>query len=148
MLSNRKILGLLALTLVLLSICNSRIAESKNLPIRPRVSIGPGVILGCKHIRLWSTRNANDNTWVDSKMPSFSKSQQWVMSNCYSFMNGPVALRNVPDPEFCLSMNLQNPMEGGSIRDLLITIPLDADSLGPQFRERILELRTIMNSKD
>jgi len=142
---------LLAIASLILLLCSAVFAQEQpaeecSRPDQTDLWIGPGIIYSCKKIKFYRAFHRHDDP-KNERFPTvtegdknFIGTRRWLMSNIYPILNRPRTL--VPCKiEFVimLSTDRKNDMS-----DVLLTIPLNETTLGPDFKTKILELRRLM----
>jgi len=150
---HRLLVLLISLGAILLCVGNSLKAQ----PTRPKedlqtelqpveiaddIAYGPAVILGCKQAILYRATDSNKKTAVISSYTekSFDRTKEWIFRNIYPILNQPRHHAKVA-PEYYLSLFND---ESNGMMGLLITIPLNGETLGPAYKDEIDELRQLM----
>jgi len=111
------------------------------------VFFGPAVIYGAKHIKLYRPQRRGAESQVESSAevyvqePNFSTVREWVFKNIYPVLNSK---RQIPmeAPEYCLALST---LQNRNMADILLILPLNRETLGPDYLEKISELRSILN---
>jgi hypothetical protein len=107
---------------------------------------GPALIIGCKQIILnpRSFTGLNEEGLVlGTQDKSFLDAKNWVSRNIFTALNRP-RHNSEEKAEYCLHLFDE---ENKGMMGLLLTIPLGPELLGPTYREKVAELRTLMRAK-
>ncbi len=131
------------LTFVTFSVLNVIMAFAKETG--QYIFYGPAIIHCCRHIELYRPNFQKPETpiSVDFDCEKFPAAKRWILKNVYHSLNQPIdATRSKPN--YCIALYTEKRKDRAS--DLLLIVPLTAETLGADFDLKVEALRKIMTS--
>lgn len=99
--------------------------------------------MAANFVSLYRVSDSKNNVLLRSEDESLQKSKLWILQNLYPFLNsGKETTKSVND--YNVSLNI---VRNKCFVDALLIVPLNQDTLGPDYQSKIDELRAIMLSK-
>lgn len=116
-------------------------AEETVNSVKRDIYIGPGIIFGSKRILLYRPRGKDNGFETVEQDQNFKKVRLWILHNIYPSMNS-VSAKSSNTAEYALLLSTDAHRDMG---DVLAIIPLHLETLGPNFKDKITELKQIMD---
>lgn len=111
------------------------------------IYVGPAVIRCCKHIDLYRVGGSHTEKTltINHSSKNFGRAQKWIFYNLFDALNRQRQPHKVEDVEYCISLFSRRTSQGSSPMDILINVPLNSDTLGPNYRAKITEFRQLLS---
>jgi hypothetical protein len=134
----------------LLNFSSAVAIASPTTPNSHDVYFGPSIIYSAKHMRVYRPDRRDgelsdaSSVEIYSQDKNFKTVRTWIFKNIFPILNSN---RKVPSKtsEFCLALST---LQKHNMTDILLIVPLNLETLGPEYLERIEELRSMMKKRE
>lgn len=123
-------------------------AQTGVVDVKNSVHVGPAVIGCCKHICFYRPVNSHLDQMLDINYgdKNFSRIQQWIFDNLYGSFNRPNKAGD-QETEYVIQLFAQKTGSYFSPMDVLLSVPLNSNTLGPGYQSKIIELRKLLTDQ-
>lgn len=112
------------------------------------IYIGPAVIGCCKHVYFYRCVDPHlDQTlYINYGEKNFGRAQKWIFDNLYGAVNRPKPTGG-QHAEYVIALFSQRTGSVSSPMDVLLNVPLNSNTLGPDYQSKIAEFRKLLTDQ-
>jgi len=113
------------------------------------IYVGPAVIGCCKHIYFYRPVDPHlDQTLnINCGDKNFGRTKQWIFDNLYGAVNRTKQTGG-QQAEYVVALFSQRTGAVSSPMDVLLNVPLNSNTLGPDYQSKIAEFRKLLTDQE